>query len=92
MKRLTEQTSIQMKPNLSECRAQLLKVSWEICFCWQVLYCQEGGQRLDQISCQVDVISFQSDLIGQTGNELCNAVISLDLAAVTDKCNIVLKD
>lgn len=48
--------------HLSQGGLQLLKVSWEVCFCRQVLYGQEGGQRLDQISCQVNVVGPQSDL------------------------------
>lgn len=48
--------------HLSQGGLQLLKVSWEVCFCRQVLYGQEGGQRLDQVSCQVNVIRPQGDL------------------------------
>lgn len=51
--------------DLSECRPQLLKVFWEVCLWRQLLYSQEGGQWLDQVSCQVHVISPQCDLIGQ---------------------------
>lgn len=53
------------RADLGERGAQLLKVSREVCLCWQVLYAQEGGQWLDQVPGQVDVVSAQGDLIGR---------------------------
>lgn len=50
------------RTNLCERRAQLLKVLGKVCFRRQVFYSQEGGQRLDQIPRQVDVVGLQSDL------------------------------
>lgn len=48
--------------HLAQGGLQLLEVSWEVSFSRQVLYGQEGGQGLDQVSCQVNVIGPQGDL------------------------------
>lgn len=48
--------------HLAQGGLQLLEVSWEVGFSRQVLYGQEGGQGLDQVSCQVHVVGPQGDL------------------------------